>query len=132
MMTETQDPIKRQLTSEENETLRSLFPNEKAMSQAGISTTYSHHLEQNRISSPEYFKDLVSKATDIGNVPRVYRKGSEEDEGSVPLYTSNGSGEVLMPPQIDSIEGKGLSVHILSRVVMAHLGVQLQHETRMI
>ena len=131
-MTETQISTKRQLTSEENETLQSLFPNEQALSRAGLSTTYFFLLEQNRISSPECFKDLVSKAKDIDNFPRVYHRDSDENEGSVSLHTSNGSGELLMSPDIDSMEGKGLSFRILGRVVMAHLEVQLQHETRMI
>ena len=45
---------------------------------------------------------------------------------------SNGSGEVLMPPEIDSMQGLTLSLQVFSSMVGAHLELQLQRETRMI
>ena len=135
--------MERQLTSEEEKILHHLFPDEETLQWPTFLSPKVPVLEQGRISSPNYFEDLVSKTTAIESLTHVtpnprlrYRtkflSPIDDDTSSLPLYQENGNGKVLMPQTIGSSEGLGMSLRVLSNMVGTHLEMQMQHETRMI
>ena len=150
--------MERQLTAEEEKILHHCFPNERDLNWVKFFSPSVPVLEQGRMSSPEYFEDLVLKSTAIESLTHVGNERNDtiikvsylpinEDHtrvsslpinddntrvSSLPLYQNNGSGKVLMPQTIGPSEGLGLSLRVLSNMVGTHLEMQLQHETRMI
>lgn len=138
-----QIPMERQLTAEEEKILHHCVPYERKLSWVKFFSPSVPVLEQGRMSSPEYFEDLVLKSTAIESLTHVGNDTIDEvsslpinDDNtrvsSLPLYQKNGSGKVLMPQTIGPSEGLGLSLRVLSNMVGTHLEMQLQHETRMI
>lgn len=132
---QTQIPMERQLTAEEEKILHHCFPNEEELRWVKFFSPSVPVLEQGRMSSPEYFEDLVLKSTAIESLTNVGNEFIDDHDtrvSSLPLYQKNGSGKVLMPQTIGPSEGLGLSLRVLSNMVGTHLEMQLQHETRMI
>ena len=144
---QTQIPMVRQLTAEEEKILHHFVPNELKLRWANFFSPSVPVLEQGQMSSPEYFEDLVLKSTAIESLTHVGNDTNDDDDtevsslpinddntrvSSLPLYQKNGSGKVLMPQTIGPSEGLGLSLRVLSNMVGTHLEMQLQHETRMI
>lgn len=123
--------MERQLAAEEERILHLSFPNERAMRWPRFRSPKVPVLEQGQMSSPEYYKSLVSKSAAIESL--THAENDDDDEvPSFPLYQNNGSGKALMPQTPGSSEGLGLSLRVLSNIVGTHLEMQMQHETRMI
>lgn len=127
-MTEPQSSHDRQLTPSEKETLHRLFPRKVSLNYAYFKSPGSTELFQHSISSPEYFKELVSRCTSPDNLTQIW-KDEWSPEESLPLFGYDINGELAMESSDRPGESLALSLIMLLNLAESHLEMQLLHES---
>ena len=127
----------RQLTEQEKETLRRMFPDRRALDRASL---ILNDVGRGRLQdlSPKYFEELFLNSTSAQNLPRLgYRDHSDRVVGrleeSIPLCESSANGELssLGPALLadsPSPRDGALVIRILISMTAEYLATRLRHD----